>query len=179
MVSLQTMAIILLGLVLLISLYNSSKPKGASKSTSGTIPSYYLKPMVKYWRKTLKLFMHFSGVSKTDWSEIAVDELLDRVNSDQPPLLIDIRSTEEFNGTEELSSFGHIPNAMSIPILELESKLKALEPYKDKEIVTMCPGGGMSLVAVDILVEAGFQDVKSLTGGTDLWHKKGYPTTMD
>ena len=60
--------------------------------------------------------------------------------------------------------------------MELESKLNDLQSYKEKEIVNMCPGGGLSLVAVDILTEAGFKDVKSLKGGTDLWHKKGYPT---
>jgi rhodanese-related sulfurtransferase len=31
---------------------------------------------------------------------------------------------------------------------------------------------------VEILEKAGFKDVKSLRGGTDLWHKEGYPTTM-
>jgi len=41
----------------------------------------------------------------------------------------------------------------------------------------MCPGGGLSLVAVEILEKAGFKDVKSLKGGTDLWHTSGYPTT--
>ena len=60
--------------------------------------------------------------------------------------------------------------------MELESKLNDLQSYKEKEIVTMCPEGGLSLVAGDILTEAGFKDVKSLKGGTDLWHKKGYPT---
>ncbi len=41
----------------------------------------------------------------------------------------------------------------------------------------MCPGGGLSLVAVEILEGAGFTNVKSLNGGTDAWHEKGYPTT--
>jgi rhodanese-related sulfurtransferase len=90
--------------------------------------------------------------------------------------LIDIRSTEDFNGTG-YSKYGHISNARSIDILELESSLEDLQPFKNKEIVTMCPGGGLSLAAVEILIEAGFSDVKSLKGGTDLWHKKGYPTT--
>jgi len=138
-----------------------------------SIPKYYLKPMVKYWKKTLKLFLHFSGVRESEWSEITVDELFDRVNSDQPPLLIDIRSPKEFNG-----GYGHIPNARSIPVLELESNFEDLDSYREKEIVTMCPGGGMSLVAVDILEKAGFKDVKSLKGGTDLWHQSGYPTTI-
>jgi rhodanese-related sulfurtransferase len=62
-------------------------------------------------------------------------------------------------------------------MLELESKLIELEEHKEKEVVTMCPGGGLSLAAVDVMREAGFKDVKSLKGGTDAWNKKGYPTT--
>ena len=94
----------------------------------------------------------------------------------QGAITIEERAAEDFNGVRD-SEYGHIPNARSIDILELESNLKGLESYKDKEIVTMCAGGGLSLAAVEILSNAGFKDVKSLNGGTDLWHKKGYPTT--
>jgi len=133
---------------------------------------YYVIPMIKHWRATLKLFSSLSKSKELEWSEITVDELFDRVNSDQPPLLIDVRSPAEFDG-----GYGHIPNARSIPVLKIESNIEDLQPFKEKEIVTMCPGGGLSLVAVDILEKAGFKDVKSLKGGTDLWHEKGYPTT--
>lgn len=126
----------------------------------------------RYWKTLVKWLLHIHGLP-----EITVDRLHDRVNSDHPPLLIDIRSASDFNGATEFSRYGHIPNAMSIPILELESSLEDLESFKDREIVTMCPGGGLSLAAVEILTEAGFRDVKSLKGGMDLWHKKGYPTT--
>jgi rhodanese-related sulfurtransferase len=112
----------------------------------------------------------FVPVYKSEWPEITADKLYDRINSDQPPLLIDIRSPEEYNGRDEINTYGHIPNPVSISILDLESKLEDLQPYKDKEIVTMCPGGGLSLVAVDILTKAGFTDAKSLKGGTDLWY---------
>jgi rhodanese-related sulfurtransferase len=65
--------------------------------------------------------------------------------------------------------------------LELSSNLKDLQSYiydyKENEIVAICPGGGLSLVAVDILVDAEFKDVKSLKGGLDLWCQKGYPIT--
>lgn len=125
----------------------------------------------KYWKTLLKWLLHIHGLP-----EITVDELFDRINSDNPPLLIDIRSSDDFNGVGD-SKYGHIPNAMSISILELESKFEELDSYKEKEIITMCPGGGLSLAAVEILTEGGFKDVKSLKGGTDLWHKKGYPTT--
>lgn len=134
--------------------------------------TYYLKSMMRYWNKTLKVIMHYSGVRESEWSEITVEQLYERINSDTPPILLDIRSTEDFNG-----GYGHIQEAISVPLLELSSKLEALDAYRDKEIVTMCPGGGLSLAAVEILNEAGFKDVKSLQGGTDLWHEKGYPTT--
>ena len=125
----------------------------------------------RFWKILLKWIFRIHN-----YPEINVDELFNRINSDQPPLLIDIRDTADFNGVG-YSKYGHIPNAMSIPILELESSLEDLESFKEKEIVTMCPGGGLSLAAVDILTEAGFKDAKSLKGGTDAWHRKGYPTT--
>jgi adenylyltransferase/sulfurtransferase len=123
------------------------------------------------WKFLIKWLLRIHNIP-----EITVDELFDRVNSDQPPLLIDIRDAADFNGTG-YSTYGHIPNARSINILELESKFEDLQSFKDKEIVTMCPGGGLSLAAVEILTEGGFKDVKSLKGGIGLWHKKGYPTT--
>ena len=125
----------------------------------------------KYWKTLLKWIFRIHGLP-----EITVDNLNKRMNSKQPPLLIDIRSAADFGGVGD-SKYGHIPNAISIPILELESKLEDLASFKENEIVTMCPGGGLSLAAVEILTEAGFIDVKSLKGGTDLWYKKGYPTT--
>ncbi len=125
----------------------------------------------KYWKILIKWLLRIHNLP-----EITADELYERVNSDQPPLLIDIRDAADFNGTG-YSKYGHIQNAKSISILELESKFEDLHSFKDKEIVTMCPGGGLSLAAVEILTEAGFKDVKSLKGGMGLWHKKGYPTT--
>ena len=125
----------------------------------------------RFWKILLKWIFRIHN-----YPEINVDELFNRINSDQPPLLIDIRDTADFNGVG-YSKYGHIPDARSIPILELESSLEDLDSFKEKEIVTMCPGGGLSLAAVDILTEAGFKDAKSLKGGTDAWHRKGYPTT--
>ena len=125
----------------------------------------------RYWKTLLKWLLRIHNLP-----EITVDDLYARVNSNQPPILIDIRSAPDFNGLGD-AKYGHIPNARSIPILELGSNLEGLDSLKEKEIVTICPGGGLSLAAVEILTEAGFKDVKSLKGGTDLWHKKGYPTT--
>ncbi len=109
------------------------------------------------WKTLLKWIFRVHGLP-----EITVDELFEHINSDQPPVLIDIRGDEDYNGVGD-SKYGHIPNAMSIPILELESHIEDLESFKEREIVTMCPGGGLSLAAVEILTEAGFKDANSQT----------------
>lgn len=119
------------------------------------------------------MFGYISGNENPDWAEITTDELVRKMESDPPDLIIDVRSKKEFS-----EGYGHIENATWIPMLELESRIDEISSYRDQEIVTMCPGGGLSLVAVDILNEAGFTDVKSLKGGTDEWNKKGYPTVL-
>lgn len=136
--------------------------------------NYYAKNIVRYWKTFVKLVLHRCWNFNKCWSEITVDELLDHIKSDKPPLVIDIRSAREFNGDT-----GHIPHSKHIPITELKSNFEDLQPYLEKEIITICPGGGLSMIAVDILNEAGFQDAKSLHGGLDLWIEKGYPTTTE
>jgi rhodanese-related sulfurtransferase len=132
---------------------------------------YFKTIMRRYWKVLLKWLFHVTGLP-----QITVNELYDRINSGRAPLMLDIRSPEDYNGTG-MSKYGHILDARHMDILELESHFDELEPYRDKEIVTMCQGGGLSLAAVELLLDAGFKDVKSLRGGTDLWHKRGYSTS--
>jgi 3-mercaptopyruvate sulfurtransferase SseA len=89
----------------------------------------------KYWKILLKWLLHIH-----DYPEITIDELFDRVNSDHPPLMIDTRSVDDYNGTG-YSKYGHITEALNIPMLKLESKLVELEEYKEKEVVTRCAPG--------------------------------------
>jgi len=63
-------------------------------------------------------------------------------------------------------------------VKNLEAQFNEIESFKEQEVITICPGGGFSLVAAEIMAEAGFKDVKSLSGGVDGWFKKGYPTTI-
>jgi len=144
--------------------------------------------------KFLKIF--FYRVIKMRWylpdtPEITVDQLFDRIQSGFSPLILDHRPLTEFDGpgeNEYMTVFGHIQNSKSMGIMKLASNLKDLQSFmklvtdledlqsfKDTEIITICPGGGMSLISVDIMDEAGFTDVKSLKGGIVEWNKKGYP----
>ncbi len=141
------------------------KKYGKNRSTK----VFYLKNVFRYWRKTFRMMFYYN---KIEWSEITVDELYNRFKSSDPPLILDIRTLKEFVK-------GHIPNARLIPITKLKDNFNDLQSYKEKEVITLCPGGGLSLVAVDILVEAGFKDVKSLRDGLDAWTAKGYPITQN
>jgi len=131
--------------------------------------------------KFIRLLLY--SIIKRRWhlpstSEMTVDELHEKINSNLFPLIIDLRAEEEFNGPGEnsyMTVFGHIANAKRMGITELSANLEDLSSFKDKEIVTICPGGGMSLIAVDIMTDAGFTNVKSLKGGIVAWEKEGYP----
>jgi rhodanese-related sulfurtransferase len=131
--------------------------------------------------KFIRLFLY--RLIKRGWflpstSEMTVDELFEKINANTAPLVIDLRGEDEFNGGGEnsyMTVFGHIAGSKRMGITELSANLEDLSSFKDKEIVTICPGGGMSLIAVDIMTDAGFTDVKSLKGGIVAWEKKGYP----
>ena len=137
-----------------------------------------------------RMFLKFAKVvlyliTRIKWfnpgvAEIKVDELNELLNSENPPIIVDVRDREVFyavKGSEKNS--GHIQDSKSIPIMKLTDNLKNLTSFKDEMIVTICPGGGMSLTAAEIMTEAGFADVRSLKGGMFDWEKKGYPTTTE
>lgn len=106
-------------------------------------------------------------IGKWHVPEITPDELHEKINSNQSPLLIYVLRI--------VGEDGLIPDIKRIHTMKLIGFLKHLQSYKEKEVVTVCGGGGMSLVAAEIMIEAGFKNVKSLNGGMQLWNKKGYP----
>ncbi|HEV2685892.1 MAG TPA: molybdopterin-synthase adenylyltransferase MoeB, partial [Actinomycetota bacterium] len=86
---------------------------------------------------------------------------LQRERSRKPNLLlVDVREPRE----AEIAS---IPGARLIPLRELPSRLAELPAHA--EIVTHCHHGQRSLKAREILVGAGFPNVRSLAGGIDAW----------
>jgi len=106
--------------------------------------------------------------------EITASELFDKMKFDSNLVLIDVRMASFFN-----TRYGHIKNAKSYPILKMMKSIEELgNSYKDKEVITMCYGGGLSLSAADFLLQSGFKDVKSLKEGTDNWAKLKYPTVI-
>ncbi|MFX0041773.1 MAG: FAD-dependent oxidoreductase [Candidatus Hodarchaeota archaeon] len=108
-------------------------------------------------------------------SDISVDELYERLDTeDEPSLLIDVRTPQEFYGPG-----GHIKNSKLIPLGELLNNTDVIKNYKDDEIIVICHSGSRSMMAAQILVKAGFKDVRNLVGGIMIWHRKGYPVRLE
>lgn len=94
--------------------------------------------------------------------------LLDLVRKEAVTVL-DVRPVEEFNA-------GHIPGALSIPLKELALHLSELS--RDQEIVAYCRGPYcvLSVQAVEMLRDSGFQAVRLEEGIQDL-RAIGFPIT--
>ncbi len=93
-------------------------------------------------------------------NEISPQDLKVRLDRNEPPLLLDVRQDWE-------TSLCRLPNAVHIPIEELELRTGELNPQDD--IVVYCHQGVRSAAVAEYLRSLGFTSVRNLTGGLDLW----------
>jgi CoA-disulfide reductase len=115
------------------------------------------------------------GPDAPSLSEISTEELFVRMNTkDSPAILVDVRTPQEYHGLK-----GHIKGTKLIPLNELMYNYELLKDYKDKEVVVICEAGARSMMAAQLLVRAGFKDVRNLKGGMALWNRKGYPLELN
>ena len=75
-------------------------------------------------------------------------------------VLVDVREKEELSGP-----LGHLDGIVNIPVGEVTHRLSELEQYKDQEMVIVCRSGARATTAAQILITAGFENVKVLDGG--------------
>ncbi len=97
--------------------------------------------------------------------EVSVQEAAELRNSGA--FILDVREPDEWNA-------GHIPGATLIPLGELASRVDELP--RDQQIVVVCRSGNRSQAGRDILLDAGFQEVTSMSGGMNDWTSQGLPT---
>ena len=106
---------------------------------------------------------------------ISADELKTKVTSNQPVMIIDVRSSEGY-----AASSTTIKGAIHFKVRKLKSRL-IYPPLKDlprdREIVTYCacPKDESSIAAAQILQAAGFKRVRVLQGGWQEWLRANGP----
>lgn len=95
------------------------------------------------------------------------NELEMKLNSSENIVVLDVREAAEY-------AFNHIPDAISIPLGELEQRLGELE--KEEEIYVVCRTGSRSDLAAQKLAEKGFTKVINVIPGMSQW--SGKTTTL-
>ncbi|HWO96695.1 MAG TPA: sulfurtransferase TusA family protein [Bacillus sp. (in: firmicutes)] len=89
------------------------------------------------------------------------EELERKLGANENIVVIDVREAAEY-------AFNHIPNAISLPLGELENKLNKLN--KDDEIYVVCRTGNRSDLAAQKLTENGFTNVINVIPGMSQWN---------
>jgi rhodanese-related sulfurtransferase len=100
-----------------------------------------------------------------DAGEISQQEMLDFAGQADAPLVLDVRSAEEFAG-------GHVPGAVNVSYEQVAARMGELGPAR--EVVVYCERGGRAAKAADVLRDAGFT-VRHLTGDMSGWREQGLP----
>jgi len=116
----------------------------------------------------LALFTLFVAVN-LNAKDISQDELQTLMNSETKPLLIDVRSEDEY-------AEGHIAGAINIPYKELEQRLLELSGVKDRQIILYCRSGRRAGIAKETLQQNGFTQLDHLSGDYIAWHEKKLPS---
>ncbi len=102
--------------------------------------------------------------------QLSPAEVRQRSLSGSPPLLLDVREEDEYNG-----ELGHVAGTMLIPLKELPARAAELTVPKDAEIIAICRAGVRSSTAAAILTGLGFEHVYNMRGGMIDWLEAGLP----
>lgn len=88
------------------------------------------------------------------------ESLAQALDSDQPPLVVDVRTLAEWNDT-------HIEGSLHIPLTELEARMREIP--KDRDLIALCRSGYRSSIASSMLERHGFTSVTDAEGGILAW----------
>jgi glyoxylase-like metal-dependent hydrolase (beta-lactamase superfamily II)/rhodanese-related sulfurtransferase len=97
-------------------------------------------------------------------------EVLARIGSADPPLLIDVRQADEYSG-----ELGHVRGTRLIPLRDLAKRAEELAGYRPRDVVCICRAGVRSSTAVAMLSALGFERAWNMKGGMLDWHREGLP----
>ena len=95
--------------------------------------------------------------------QMTVQELQQRLEQDNPPLIIDVREPWEI----QLCS---LPDTVQIPMGAITQRLDELDP--DRETVVLCHHGIRSQHVAVYLQRAGFTQLHNLRGGINAWARE-------
>jgi rhodanese-related sulfurtransferase len=99
-------------------------------------------------------------------SNLSPQEAFQRIKGQNPPQLVDVRSSAE-------NRQGRIAGSKLIPLQELGSRLGELDPQKP--LILYCQSGGRSGMALRLVKGRGFAQAAHIQGGFMTWRGMGLP----
>jgi hydroxyacylglutathione hydrolase len=102
------------------------------------------------------------------WSTERVSPLMlaDELASQNPPLVIDIRTPREW-------ATAHLEGSINLPLAHLQQHIDEIP--RDRKIAIHCAGGYRSSIAASILNQYGITDLIELAGGIAAWEAAKFP----
>ena len=97
---------------------------------------------------------------------ISPAELQARREAGTAPVVIDVRSAEEF-------AAGHIPGALHIPFAEVATRIS--EVAAPDGVALYCMVGPRARLGEQALLESGYTEVLHIEGGMQAWEASGLP----
>ena len=118
----------------------------------------------------LGLLLVFSACApgEADPDSMAPKELLDRLGTEDAPIVLDVRSPMEYVA-------GHVPGAYNLEDRQVPYRIEELKQLKDREIVVYCEVGPRARWVEGYLRQEGFTNVKHLVGDFSGWRRNGNP----
>ena len=99
-------------------------------------------------------------------AEIPALTLLERIDADRAPTVVDVRTSAEF-------SQGHVPGSLNIPFERIGGHLEDIPGSRRDTIVVYCGHGPRAWMAGAALRKHGFTDVLYLAGHFSKWRAAG------
>jgi rhodanese-related sulfurtransferase len=132
-----------------------------------------MKPMKTVKALLLLLFACLACARPADeepapYTSISGADLVLLLEAHDPPLLLDVRTAEEFEAS-------HIPTAINISHELFPARMTELDRYKDEQIVIYCRSGRRARLVQKRMADAGFAKLALLPGDMIEWTQKGYP----
>jgi hydroxyacylglutathione hydrolase len=118
------------------------------------------------------LAWHEAGLHSNVLPQITVDDLNSLLAHEAELQVLDVRRPPEYES-------GHVPRAVGAPLAILKESIPALQLDSQKPTAVICAGGYRSSAATSILEQAGFTNLRNVTGGTSAWINSGYPTEVN
>lgn len=120
-----------------------------------------------------KYFQRYRLVRELRMARITVDELHQKQEAGESPMILDLRSHAALEEDPAL-----IRGALHMSMDEVDGRMQGIPRDRDIILYCSCPNEVSSARVALLLQRKGFSRVRPLLGGIDAWRERKYPTEL-